>query len=77
MRRNGLTKYDAPLRIQFQWGYEAFKKHTRKKRGKRSVHHIMDSGLDYDTMQHREWQRGWNTAYFESQEKLNEPRTRG
>ena len=25
MRRNGLSKYDAPLRIQYQWGYEAFK----------------------------------------------------
>ena len=26
MRRNGLSKYDAPLKIQFEWGYEAFKK---------------------------------------------------
>ena len=25
MRRNGLSKYDAPLRIQFEWGYAAFK----------------------------------------------------
>ncbi len=26
MRRNGLSKYDAPLRIQYQWGYDAFKR---------------------------------------------------
>ena len=29
MRRNGLSKYDAPLRIQYQWGYEAFKRGGR------------------------------------------------
>ena len=29
MRRNGLTKYDAPLRIQYQWGYDAFKRGGR------------------------------------------------
>ena len=77
MRRNGLTKYDAPLRIQFEWGYEAFKKLTKKKRSKRSVYHIMDSGMDHNTMQHREWLRGWNTAYFENLEKQNGFRTRG
>ena len=26
MRRNGLTKHDAPLRIQYETGYEAFKR---------------------------------------------------
>ena len=29
MRRNGLNKYDAPLRIQYQWGYDAFKRGGR------------------------------------------------
>ena len=66
MRRNGLTKYDDTLRIQFQWGNEAFKKPIRKKRGKRSVNHNMDTGMDYNTMQNCECTRGSNTAYFES-----------
>ena len=77
MRRNGLSKYDAPLRIQFEWGYAAFQKFIRKKRNKRNVHHQMDSGMDRNTMQHREWQRGWDTAYFEHLEKLNGLGTRG
>ena len=50
MRRNGLTKYDAPLRIQFEWGQEAFKK------GK------VTCPIDPNTMQAREWQRGWDNA---------------
>ena len=29
MRRNGLSKYDAPLRIQYDWGDDAFKKGGR------------------------------------------------
>ena len=53
MRRNGLSKYDAPLSIQFEWGYEAFKK---GKCGKAKKGFFMaDSGMDQNTMQHREW----------------------
>tara|TARA_R110000772_G_scaffold1107_4_gene3949 strand:+ start:1487 stop:1696 length:210 start_codon:yes stop_codon:yes gene_type:complete len=51
-RYNGLTKYDAPLKIQYQWGYDAFLK------GYTSVK------LDRHTMQYREYQRGYNDAYF-------------
>ena len=29
MRPKGLSKYDAPLRIQYQWGYDAFKRGGR------------------------------------------------
>jgi len=72
MRRNGLKKYDAPLRIQYEWGYEAFKKVSTKRKGKQIVHYHADSGMDHHTMQHREWQRGWNDAYYENLEKLNE-----
>ena len=68
MRRNGLSKYDAPLRIQFEWGYEAFKKGklSKAKKGFFSA----DSGLDNNTMQHREWVRGWNTAFYDNLSKV-------
>jgi hypothetical protein len=58
MRRNGLSKYDAPLRIQFEWGQEAFK------RGK------VTCPIDSNTMQAREWHRGWNTAYHVNLQKV-------
>ena len=67
MRRNGLTKYDAPLRIQFEWGQEAFQK------GK------LTCPIDPNTMQAREWQRGWNDAYYVNLQKVKrneEARTR-
>ena len=58
MRRNGLSKYDAPLRIQFEWGQEAFKKGR------------LTCPIDSNTMQAREWHRGWNTAYHENLQKV-------
>lgn len=45
---------NAPLKIQFQWGYEAFSKG------------ILTTKIKRNTMQYREWQRGWNTAYFDN-----------
>ena len=72
MRKNGLSKYDAPLRIQFDWGYEAFKRGGGFRRvGKNKVFVENRPNLDINTMQYREWQRGWNAAYFESLEKSN------
>ena len=53
-RKRNLNKYDAPLSIQFGWGYKAFRRGD------------LDSRLKQNSMQHREWQRGWNTAYFEN-----------
>ncbi len=48
MRRNGLSKYDAPLKIQFESGYEAFKK---GKCGKAKKGFFMaDSGMNRNTM---------------------------
>ena len=70
MRRNGLTKYDAPLRIQYQWGYDAFKRGGRfiTIKGK-NIFQESRPNIDSNTMQYREWQRGWNDAYFEQLEK--------
>ena len=80
MRRNNLSKYDAPLRIQYEWGYEAFKRGGRfVKKGNATVFVEHRPNMDLHTMQAREWQRGWNDAYYEQLEKvqLNEFRERG
>ena len=78
MRRNGLGKYDAPLRIQYQWGYEAFKRGGRLvKRGKRMLFEENRPNIDPNTMQYREWQRGWNDAYYEQLEKGQYNGTKG
>ena len=50
-RRFGLSKYDAPLRIQFERG-------------------IVSSPFNPNTMQTREWQRGFNSAYFANLKKV-------
>lgn len=64
-RRNGLTKYDAPLRIQYEWGYHAFLTGGKfTKLGKKWVFVEHRPNMDLNTMQAREWQRGWNDAYF-------------
>ena len=70
MRLNGLSKYDAPLRIQYQWGDDAFQRGGRFVNFKgREIFQENRPNLDPNTMQYREWQRGWNDAYFESLEK--------
>lgn len=64
----GLGKYDAPLRMQFERGYKDFK------RG-RTV-----NPFHQDTMQYREWERGFNTAYMDQLNRVQEyeqARTRG
>jgi hypothetical protein len=60
-----LKKYDAPLRIQYTWGYEAFKSGGKffKVKGKQ-VFQEHRPNIDPNTMQYREWMRGWNDAYF-------------
>jgi len=75
MRRNGLGKYDAPLRIQYQWGYEAFK-HGGKV-NKQMLFEENRPNIDPNTMQYREWQRGWNDAYYEQLEKGQYNGTKG
>lgn len=78
MRRNGLGKYDAPLRIQYQWGYEAFK-HGGKlfKVNNKTVFQEHRPAMDSHTMQAREWQRGWNDAYYEQLEEVKHNEARG
>ena len=66
-RRRNLSKYDAPLRIQFEKGVIAFN------RG------FIKSPYNINTMQYREWQRGFNFAYAKNLKKVkeNENRRRG
>lgn len=64
-RRNGLGKFDAPLRVQYSIGYAAFKSAGyHKKVGSKTVFVEHRTKDDMNTMQYREWQRGWNDAYF-------------
>ena len=60
MNRNarGLGKYDAPLKVQYQQGYYAF-----KRGGQINPFHT-------DTMQFREWNRGYDKAYYENLTKV-------
>lgn len=53
-------------------GYEAFRKVEQRK----GHYHQVANRLKKDTTPYREWQRGWNAAYFENLEKLNGLRTR-
>ena len=56
-KERGLSKYDAPLSVQFTFGYEAFKKNKK-------------NPYDEMTMQYREWLRGWNSAYIINLKKV-------
>ena len=64
MKRNltraerGLGKYDAPLKVQFQRGYEDF---TRGR---------VNNPFHMDTMQFREWNRGFNKAFSENLKRV-------
>ncbi len=53
-KERGLGKHDAPLKIQFQKGYESFRY------GK------LRNPYGSDTMLYREWERGFNTAYYDN-----------
>jgi len=65
------------LALNFQQGFEAFSRIEQRGNptfGKR--YHQVANPLKPDTTPHREWQRGWNAAYFEQLERANELRTR-
>ena len=47
-----------PLRIQFDEGFRAFS------RG------ILKNPYGENNVRHKEWLRGWNTAYFDNKNKL-------
>lgn len=65
-RNPNLSKYDAPLKIQFNRGMSDFK------RGK------LNNPYHFNSMQAREWERGFNKSYFQRLEraKQNESRRR-
>tara|TARA_B100001250_G_C19782538_1_gene782533 strand:+ start:202 stop:414 length:213 start_codon:yes stop_codon:yes gene_type:complete len=63
-RKFGLSKYDAPLPIQYNKGRGAFY------RG------IMKTPYHLNTMQHREWQRGFDSAFFAQLKKVKQYETR-
>lgn len=57
-KERGLGKYDAPLRMQFEKGYTDFK------------HGRVTNPFHVHTMQNREWERGFNKAYFEQLKRI-------
>ena len=57
-----IDKYDAPLKLQYNQGITGFRFNKK-------------NPFPAKTMQHREWQRGYNFAYFKQVEK-NEARKR-
>ncbi len=66
-RNPNLSKYDAPLKIQFMKGVSDFK------RGR------INNPYNLNTMQAREWERGFNLSYFQKLERVkkDEARRRG
>ena len=75
-RNPHLSKYDAPLRIQFERGVNAFrgKQYIRNVDGHKIIATV--SPYNENTMQHREWQRGYDFAYFKQLEKLKRGESR-
>ena len=77
-RNPSLSKYDAPLRIQFERGVNAFKgkQYIRNVHKKSAKIICTESPYNTNTMQHREWQRGYNFAYFRQLEKVKRDEAR-
>jgi len=71
-RNPSLSKYDAPLRIQFERGLNAFrgKQYIRNVDGNKII--ATENPYNSNTMQHREWQRGYNFAYYKQLEKVKQ-----
>ena len=63
-RNPNLSKYDAPLKIQFTKGMSDFK------RGKTTNPYHSNS------MQSREWLRGFNTSFYQRLERVKKDETR-
>ena len=75
-RNPSLSKYDAPLRIQFERGVNAFKGKQYIQTVKKTKIIATVSPYNPNTMQHREWQRGYNFAYFRQLEKVKRDEAR-
>ena len=66
------------LAKNFEDGYRAFNMIERRKTSKYGPrYHQVANPLKPNTTPYREWQRGWEAAYFEILEKLNGTGTRG
>ena len=55
----------------FEEGYVAFSMVTRRNGKFHQTSNPIRSNNPHTFISHREWQRGWNAAYFENLEKLN------
>ena len=75
-RNPNLSKYDAPLRIQFERGVNAFKGKQYVQTVKKNKIIATVSPYNPNTMQHREWQRGYNFAYFKNLERVKREEAR-
>ena len=69
-RRHGLKKYDAPLRIQFDKGRSAFH------RGVDYNNKLLMPPNSVNSMQYREWLRGFNSAFAQGLKKVINYETR-
>ena len=75
-RNPNLSKYDAPLRIQFDRGFNAFKGKQYVKT-KRDIKIIMtENPYNPNTMQAREWLRGYNSAYAQQLKRVKDVEAR-
>ena len=59
------------LERKYKEGYEAFSRVQWRRGYAHQVSNPVKPDSKYTHSAHREWQRGWNTAYFENLEKLN------
>ena len=64
------------LAQKFEDGYEAFNMVEERRGYFHQVANPLKPNGKYTHSAYREWQRGWNTAYFENLEKQHEPRAR-
>lgn len=63
--KRNLGKYDAPLVIQYRKGMDDFNKGR------------LSNPFHQDTMQYREWNRGFNKAYFDRLRKVQKYESKG
>ena len=63
--KRNLGKYDAPLVIQYRKGMDDFNKGR------------LSNPFHKDTMQYREWNRGFNKAYFDRLRKVKKYESKG
>jgi hypothetical protein len=75
-RNPNLSKYDAPLRIQFERGLNAFKGRQYVRTVKDNKVIMTENPYNSNTMQAREWLRGYNSAYAKQLEKVKRDETR-